>query len=120
MDSTGTKIEPNHTRDKETFSTALHGVASKYTLLHNLGKAQKEEGYEWTHDGEWYRTSKKSALPITTYRKVCYMKQEYKGILQWNTHILQMPCLQFIYIQIRLLQIQICCYKTHHTTDITA
>jgi hypothetical protein len=58
VDSTGTKLEPNHIREKEMFSTALHGVTSKYTLLHNIGKAQKEERYEWADDGEWYRSPK--------------------------------------------------------------
>jgi hypothetical protein len=54
VDSRSSRIEPNHAGDKETFSTALHGVAPEYTLLHNLGKAQKDDGYEWTDDGEWW------------------------------------------------------------------
>lgn len=67
-------MRPNHTRDKETFSTALHGVASKRTPLHNLGYTQKAEGCEWTDDGERYRMFKNSALP-TQFMQVYIAKQ---------------------------------------------
>jgi hypothetical protein len=86
-----------HKRQRNV-STTLHGVASKYTLPHNVGKAQKKEGYEW-RDREWYSASEKSPSPIHPYRKVYHVKQEYKVKLEWNTCVLQMPYLKLIYTQ---------------------